>query len=67
MTKEEICVLRRDMHRCVKAFMEQLAEYTHSKKDYSPSVAMDIADMIKDMSEAEKNLAKADYYDRKIN
>lgn len=67
MTKEEICILRRDMHRCVKAFMEQLVEYTHSKKDYSPSVAMDIADMIKDMSEAEKNLAKADYYDLKVN
>jgi hypothetical protein len=65
MTHEEIKMMRCDMHKGVKMFNQELEEIARSKKDFSWEAMMNMADILKDMSEVEKNLAKADYYDRK--
>lgn len=67
MKREEICEMRADMHKGVKMMLENIEDYARSKKVHSMSAMMDMSDMLKDMSEVEKNLAKADYYDRKTN
>ena len=59
--------MRVDMHKGVKMFNQELEDIARGKKDFSWEEMMDMADILKDMSEVEKNLAKADYYDRKIN
>lgn len=67
MSHEEIKQMRENMHKGVKMMLEQIEDCARSKRDHSMSVMMDMSDMLKDMSEVEKNLAKADYYDRKTN
>lgn len=67
MTKDEGCEMRRDMHKGVKMMIEELTAFGKSKNDFKMDEMMDISDILKDMSEVEKNLAKADYYDRKMN
>jgi hypothetical protein len=65
MTKDEIREMRCDMHKGVKMFNQELEEIARSKKEFSWDEMMKMSDILKDMSEVEKNLAKADYYDRK--
>ncbi len=47
--------------------IETLTAFGKSKNDFKMGEIMDVSDILKDMSEVEKNLAKADYYDRKMN
>ena len=67
MTHEEIKKKRCDMHKGVKMFNQELEEIAQGKKEFSWEEMMNMSDILKDMSEVEKNLAKADYYDRKMN
>ena len=67
MTHEEIKQMRCDMHKGVKMFNQELEEIAQGKKEFSWEEMMNMSDILKDMSEVEKNLAKADYYDRKMN
>jgi hypothetical protein len=67
MTHEEIKMMRCDMHKGVKMFNQELEDIAQSKKEFSWDEMMYMSDILKDMSEVEKNLAKADYYDRKMN
>ena len=67
MTHEEIKQMWCDMHKGVKMFNQELEEIARSKKEFSWDEMMYMSDILKDMSEVEKNLAKADYYDRKMN
>lgn len=67
MTKEETAELRTDMQNGIKMILEELEIFGKSKKKFSMTEMMNISDMMKDMAEAEKNLAKADYYERKMN
>lgn len=67
MTKDEIREMRCDMHKGVKMFNQELENIARSKKEFSWEEMMNMSDILKDMSEVEKNLAKADYYDRKMN
>ena len=55
------------MHKGVKMFNQELEEIAQGKKEFSWEEMMNMSDILKDMSEVEKNLAKADYYDRKMN
>jgi hypothetical protein len=55
------------MHKGVKMFNQELEDIARSKKEFSWDEMMYMSDILKDMSEVEKNLAKADYYDRKMN
>lgn len=55
------------MHKGVKMFNQELEEIARGKKEFSWKEMMNMSDILKDMSEVEKNLAKADYYDRKMN
>lgn len=65
MTHDEIKMMRCDMHKGVEMFNQELEEIARSKKEFSWDEMMKMSDILKDMSEVEKNLAKADYYDRK--
>ena len=67
MTHEEIKQMRCDMHKGVKMFNQELEEIALGKKEFSWEEMINMSDILKDMSEVEKNLAKADYYDRKMN
>ena len=67
MTHEEIKQMRCDMHKGVKMFNQELEDIARGKKEFSWEEMMNMSDILKDMSEVEKNLAKADYYDRKMN
>lgn len=67
MAKEETAELRTDMQNGIKMILEELEIFGKSKKKFSMMEMMNISDMLKDMAEAEKNLAKADYYERKTN
>lgn len=67
MTHEEIKMMRCDMHKGVKMFVQELEDIARGKKEFSWKEMMNMSDILKDMSEVEKNLAKADYYDRKMN
>jgi hypothetical protein len=67
MTHEEIKMMRCDMHKGVKMFNQALEDIARGKKEFSWDEMMYMSDILKDMSEVEKNLAKADYYDRKMN
>ncbi len=64
MNREEICEMRDNMQKGVKMFVEELEKVGRNKKlDWQE--AMYMSDMLKDMSKVEKNLAEANYYDRK--
>lgn len=65
MEKNEVMQMRCDMREGVKMLMREIEDFGKSKKSFSMDEMMDVSDMLKDMSEVEKNLAKADYYDRK--
>lgn len=65
MEKNEVMQMRCDMREGVKMLMQEIEDFGKSKKSFSMDELMDISDMLKDISEVEKNLAKADYYDRK--
>ena len=67
MTKDEIKEMRCDMHKGVKMFNQELEDIARGKKEFSWEEMMNMSDILKDMSEVEKNLAKPDYYDRKMN
>lgn len=66
MTKEEICQLREDMHKGVKMFVQEM-EKIGREKNLDWQKAMYMSDILKDMSKVEKNIAEANYYDRKTN
>ena len=66
ISKEEICEIRDDLQKGVKMFVKEL-ERLSREKTMGLSEAFALSDMLKDMSEVEKNLAKASYYDRKTN
>ncbi len=65
MSKEEIEKLRSDMHTGVKMMLEEMRKMGEQK--FSPADMMKMSDMLKDMSKVEKNLAEANYYDRRTN
>lgn len=65
MGKDEILQIRYNMRENVKMLLQEAEGFCKSKKSFSMDEMMDISDMLKDMSEVEKKLAKADYYDRK--
>jgi hypothetical protein len=48
-------------------FNQEIEDIARSKKEFSWDEMMYMSDILKDMSEVEKNLAKADYYYRKTN
>lgn len=59
MTAEEIKALHHDMHKGVKMMIETL-EDLGKKENLSWTELMYISDMLKDMSEVEKNIAKSE-------
>lgn len=65
MAKEETEKLHSEMHTGVKMMLEELRKMGEQK--FSPSGMMMMSDILKDMSKVEKNLAEANYYDRKTN
>lgn len=65
MSKETIMECRENLRKSAHTLAEYLAELLKLDK-ISGEDLMDISDMLKDMSKVEKNLAEADYYDRKI-
>lgn len=65
MTHEELKEIWCDMHKGVKMFNQELEDIARGKKEHSWVEMMYMSDILKDMSEVEKNLAKADYYYRK--
>lgn len=66
MNKEEICQMRDDMQKGVKMFVQEM-EKIGREKNLDWQKVMYMSDILKDMSEVEKNIAKANYYDRKVN
>ena len=64
MNREEICEMRDNMHKGVKMFVAEL-EKVGKSADMNWQKAMYMSDILKDMSKVEKNLAEANYYDRK--
>lgn len=63
MSPSEIEKMRSDMHTGVKMMLEEMRKL--GEKGFSLSSMMAMSDMLKDMSKVEKNLAEANYYDRK--
>ena len=51
------------MHTGVKMMLEEMRKL--GEKGFPLSSMMAMSDMLKDMSKVEKNLAEANYYDRK--
>ena len=56
MTKDEIKEMRCDMHKGVKMFNQELEDIARGKKEFSWKEMMQMSDILKDMSEVEKNL-----------
>lgn len=67
MAKEETTELRMAIQKGIKMVLEELEEFGKSKKMFSMTEMMDVSDMLKDMTEAGRNLAEADYYERRTN
>ena len=66
MSKEEINLMREAMHKGVKMLVEEMEKYARENKSVSWEAMMNMSDILKDMSKVEKNLAEANYYDRKV-
>lgn len=54
------------MHKGVKMLIEEMEKYARENKNISWEAMMNMSDILKDMSKVEKNLAEANYYDRKV-
>lgn len=67
MPKEEIMKMRESMQIGVKMMLQEVEEFVRHRKDFSIYDIMNLADIMKDMSEVDKNIAKANYYDRRVN
>lgn len=67
MAKEETTELRMAIQKGIKMVLEELEEFGKSKKMFGMTEMMDVSDMLKDMAEAGRNLAEADYYERRTN
>lgn len=63
MSKEEIEKLRSDMHTGVRMMLDEVRKL--GERGFPVSSMMAMSDILKDMSKVEKNLAEANYYDRK--
>ena len=66
MSKEEINLMREAMHKGVKMLIEEMEKYARENKSVSWEAMMNMSDILKDMSKSEKNLMRANYYDRKV-
>ena len=66
MSKEEINLMREAMHKGVKMLVEEMEKYARENKSVSWEAMMNMSDILKDMSKVEKNLAEANYDDRKV-
>ena len=66
MSKEEINLMREAMLKGVKMLVEEMEKYARENKSVSWEAMMNMSDILKDMSKVEKNLAEANYYDRKV-
>ena len=62
MSKEEINLMREAMHKGVKMLVEEMEKYARENKSVSWEAMMNMSDI----SKVEKNLAEANYYDRKV-
>lgn len=62
MTNEEKMKLHDDMRKGSQMLVERLEKVAREKSSFSWQELMYMADIIKDLSEAEKNLAKACHY-----
>lgn len=63
MTKEEICAMREKMVETVKIGFDRLHARFSDAKEMQLEDLCKYADIMKDLSEVEKNVAKARYYD----
>lgn len=66
MTREERLKLHDDLRKGSQMLVERMEEMARKQTSYSWSELMYMADMIKDLSESEKNLAKACHYSKDI-
>lgn len=66
MTREERLKLHDDMRKGSQMLVEKMEEMARKQNAYSWSEMSCMADIIKDLSEAEKNLAKACHYSKDI-
>lgn len=62
MTKEERMKLHSDMRKGSQMLVERIEKIAKEQEKFSWQELMYMADIIKDLSEAEKNLAKACHY-----
>ena len=62
MTKQERMKLHDDMRRGSQMLVERIECSVKDQEKFSWQELMNMADIIKDLSEAEKNLAKACHY-----
>lgn len=60
MTAEEIKALHHDMHKGVKMMIETLEDLGKKADSMTLADLMCLSDILKDMSEVEKNIAKAE-------
>lgn len=63
MTKEEICAMRDKMDETVKIGFDRLHTRFSNAKEMQLEDLCKYADIMKDLSEVQKNVAKARYYD----
>lgn len=63
MTKEEICAMRDKMDETVKIGFDRLHTRFSSAKEMQLEDLCKYADIMKDLSEVQKNVSKARYYD----
>lgn len=52
----------KEMQKSIKSHYERIDKKMREKPEITWDEAMDFADIVKDLTEAEKNLAKAHYY-----
>lgn len=63
MTKEERCALREKMEETVKMGVERLHRRFSDAKEMQLDDLFKYADILKDMSEIDKNVSKARFFD----
>lgn len=62
MTNEERLTIYNSFHKGVQMMLEKMEKMGREKPDWSLCEMGQLSDIMKDLSETEKNLTKANYY-----